>query len=92
MKYENFEEAKGLVEKIDKYKRIINSIESVSNDVDRNYIETKIIIRNLLQNDDVSTLLEIEELPCVFAKELLKSYREHVELMVNNAMTHLEQL
>lgn len=93
MKYENFEEAKGLVEKIDKYKRILNNIESVAGDLDKNYIETKIIIRNILQNDDLSSSsLEIEELPWVFAKELLKSYREHIELMLNNAMTHLEQL
>lgn len=91
MKYENFEEAKDLVEKIDKYKKILNNIESVTNDVDREYIETKVIIQNK-NNDVVSTILEIEELPCTFAHELLNSYREHIELMLKNAMMRLEQL
>lgn len=92
MKYENFEEAKDLVEKIDKYKSILNNIESITGDVDRDYIETKVVIQNNKSDGSVSTILQIEDLPCVFAHELLTSYREHIELMLNNATAHLEQL
>lgn len=92
MKYENFEEAKCLVEVIDKYKKILDNIESVTNDVDRDYIETKVIIQNNKSNGNVSTIFEIEDLPCVYAHELLRSYREHVELVIKNATKQLEQL
>lgn len=92
MKYENFEQAQGLVETINKYKGILNSIESVAGDVDRDFIETKVIIQNNNSDGSVSTILQIEDLSCVFAHELLKSYREHIELMLNKAMSHLEQL
>lgn len=92
MKYENFEQAQGLVETINKYKGILKNIESVAGDVDRDYIETKVIIQNNKSDGSVSTILQIEDLPCVFAHELLKSYREHIELILNKATAHLEQL
>ena len=87
MKYENFEEAKDLVEKIDKHKGILKNIEEVSCDFERDYINTKLQIVNFVtaaEHDTVTTKLEITDMPRTFAMELIESYKAHCRKIIIN--------
>ena len=92
MKYENFKEVQSLVEKIDKYKKIIENTERVTCDVDRSYIDTHLTIKNIAANSDVSSVLEIEVMTCEFAQDLLEQYKEHAQRVIDESIKKLEQL
>lgn len=95
MKYENFEQAQRLVETINKYNGILKDIEEVTCDIERNHIETKLQVVNFITAVDhvtVTTKLEITDMPCTFAMELLESYKAHCKNIVDLSMKELENL
>jgi len=95
MKYENFGQAQGLVETINLYKGILKNIEEVICDVERNYVKTKLQVVNFItaeENDTVTTKLEIKDMPCTFAMELIESYKAHCQNIVDLSMKELEKL
>jgi hypothetical protein len=95
MKYENFEEAKGLIETIDEYKGILKNIEEVTCDFERDYIDTKLQVVNFVtaeEHDTVTTKLEITDMPRTFAMELIESYKEYCQIIVDLSMKELEKL
>lgn len=95
MKYENFEQAHGLVETINKYKGILKNIEEVTCDFERDYINTKLQVVNFVtaaEHDTVTTKLEITDMPRTFAMELIESYKAHCQNIVDSSMKELEKL
>ena len=95
MKYKNFKQAQGLVETIDKYKEILKTIEEVTCDVEKDYIKTKLQVVNFVtaaEHDTVTTKLEITDMPCSFAMELIESYKAHCQNIIDLSMKELEKL
>ena len=95
MKYENFEQAQGLIETINKYKGILKNIEEVTCDFEKDYIDTKLQVVNFVsaaEYDKVSTKLEITDMPRTFAMELIESYKAHCQNIVDSSMKELEKL
>ena len=94
MKYENFEQAQGLVETINMYKGILQNIEVVTLDVEKDCIKTKVQVVNFITDDrrGVTTKLEITDMPCTFAMELIESYKAHCQNVIDLSMKELEKL